>query len=381
VSNATRATTPTEARSHTRLVLGLCGTMLLVGIFVWVGPRAVAAQLLHVGPQALWIFAPYVIGTAIGAFPWAWLLPPQARPRYGPVIVSRFAASGANALLPFFGLAGEPLRLMWLAHDARARGLAAIIVDRVVYNMANALLLLAGALIALRTAALPVSLGVGAAVIALVIGLVTAGIGAAVARFEIGHRLQAILAKRLHYLHGQPGFGAEVDHSLRSLLRGPGRRLWAGLVVHVAGRAALCGEVYVGLRILGVTTSIDRALMLATVPIATGLIASSIPSQIGVQEAALSLVSGALDIPPAAGFALVLLLRARQLAFIPLTPLLVGSASSATLEGRPRGLLLPGALPPRALQQSGGSGAYSEAEEPSRRDEPAPRLASDRRED
>jgi hypothetical protein len=361
-------------------MLGLCGTMLLVGIFVWVGPRAVAAQLFHVGPQALWILAPYVIGTAIAGFPWAWLLPSQARPRYGPVIVSRFAASGANALLPFFGLAGEPLRLMWLPRDARPRGLAAIIVDRVVYNMANALLLLAGALIALWTAALPVSLGVGAAAIALVIGVVTAGIGGAVARFKIGHRLQAILATRLHYLDGQPDFGAEVDRSLRSLLHGPSRRLWAGLLVHIGGRAALCSEVYVGLRVLGVTTSIDRALMLATVPIATGLIASSIPSQIGVQEAALSLVSGALGIPPAAGFALVLLLRARQLAFIPLTPLLVGSASSATLEEPPKGVLVPRALPPRALEQSGGSGAYSEAEA-SRRDEPAQRLASDRRDD
>ena len=78
----------------------------------------------------LWILLPYAAGTALSAAPWAWLLPPRQRPGWEQTLAGRFAASGANALLPFFGLAGEPCRLLWLEPSARAEGLAAIVTTR-----------------------------------------------------------------------------------------------------------------------------------------------------------------------------------------------------------------------------------------------------------
>jgi lysylphosphatidylglycerol synthase-like protein len=334
VTEATAPPARAESRPGFRIVLGLLGTCLLVLIFVWVGPRAIADQLSKVGPRALWILAPYVVGTAIGAFPWTWLLPSQERPTVRGTIASRFAASGANALLPFFGLAGEPLRLLWLASDARARGLAAIVVDRVVYNSANALLLLVGACFALSIEQLPRSVGISGAAIALAIGAITIGIARSAAHLRIGDRLHGVLKKRIAALQTTRDFGAEVDASLRELLGGQRRRLWPCLVTHLAGRAALCAEVYVALWTLGAAPSVSRAFVLATVPIATGLVASSIPSQIGVQEAAQAFTCAALGIPPAVGFSLVLLQRARQLAFIPLTPFLVSTATGTPFARR-----------------------------------------------
>ena len=66
-----------------------------------------------------------------------------------------------------------------------------------------------------------------------------------------------------------------------------------------------------------------------TAPIASGVFASSIPSQLGVQEGVLSFTCSALGMPAALGIALALLLRFRQLVFVSITPLLLGLARAA----------------------------------------------------
>jgi len=320
-----------KSRTRSRLAFALVGATLLVVFFTHIGPKAIAAQLVRIGPHAIFILAPYAIGTAISALPWVWFLPPETRPGKKGVIAGRFAASGANSLLPFFGLAGEPTRLLWLERSARASGLAAIVVDRVLYNTAGVILLIAGGLTALVATSLPPSIGIAAVGIATVIFIATIAIAGAVSRWGVGHRLHTLLRK---YLGDGPAarqqFGAQMDERVRRLLGGARRPLWLGLIVHVGGRVALCAEVFVALWILGVTPSVEKALVLATVPIATGLVASCIPSQLGVQEAAQSLMCGALGMNPAIGFALVLLQRMRQLAFVPLTPLLLAMARPKT---------------------------------------------------
>src|SRR5262245_10454048 len=113
-------------RTLLRFLPLLIGLLLLPLFVARIGLPSIVAQLHQLGPGALWILLPYAVGTALSAVPWAWLLPPQQRPGWGQTVAGRFAASGANALLPFFGLAGEPCRLLWLERTARAEGLAAI---------------------------------------------------------------------------------------------------------------------------------------------------------------------------------------------------------------------------------------------------------------
>lgn len=105
-----------------------------------------------------------------------------------------------------------------------------------------------------------------------------------------------------------------------------------GLWLHVLGRAVLGVEVYIALWSLDAPTLVRHAVVLATVPVVTSLFASAIPSQIGVQEGAQALACAALGFDPALGLALVLLQRLRQLAFVPLTPLLIAGARSRNAE-------------------------------------------------
>jgi hypothetical protein len=312
---------------HVKVVLLLVGIALVVLFVHRIGARAIGAELARVGPSAFLIVVPYALGTALGAFPWSWLLPRASRPPAGALIAGRFAASGANALLPFFGLAGEPARLLWLPVDARAAGLAAIVVDRVLYNSGSALVLLSGAAMSLSTL-LPRYLSALAAVTALVILAVTLGALFSVARFGVGKRSQGLLARVLGDAYRDGSFGESVDASLQGLLQKPRRGLARGLALHFVARLLIGLEVYVALWCLGANASVEDALVLATVPIATALFASSIPSQIGVQEGAQAYTCAALGLPPALGVALVLLQRLRQLAFVSATPFLLALAKA-----------------------------------------------------
>jgi hypothetical protein len=311
--------------SRVRIVPVVLG-LLLIPIFVArIGLEAIVTELQRLGPETLLILVPYAVGTAISAFPWGWMLDESIRPRASGTVASRFAASGANALLPFFGFAGEPCRLLWLRPEARALGLAAIVVDRLLYNAAGGLLLLVASAAALTTR-LGAARSAGAALLGLFILGSSVLVIYAISHWGIGGRLQRLLRRFLGSSYAHPELGTRVDAGIRSLLKTRGRVKLQNFGVHFLARVVQGVEVYVALWSLRAPTSVADAIVLAAVPIATSVFASSIPSQIGVQEGAQALACAALGHSPALGLVLMLLLRLRQLAFVPLTPLLIAAA-------------------------------------------------------
>jgi hypothetical protein len=296
------------------------------------------------------MLVPYALGTALAAFPFAWLLQGRVHLRASATIGSRFAASGANALLPFLGFAGEPCRLLWLPSHAHPSGLAAIVIDRLLYNFAGGLLLLFGAGVALSTRLSP-TVALLAAVTAVFIMLLTVLVILAVLRWGIGAGVHGLIGRFLGSAYGERELGVQVDTAMRALLRRPKRLLVRGLALHILGRAVLGVEVYVALWSLDAPTLVRDAVVLATVPVVTSLFASAIPSQIGVQEGAQALACAALGFDPALGLALVLLQRLRQLAFVPLTPLLIAGARSRNTD---RALAETHVLPAQPLPEGEG---------------------------
>jgi len=211
-----------SSRSSLRLLPLLLGVLLVWAFVARIGVRAIFDELSRLGPDALWILVPYAVGTALSGLPWAWLLEPSQRPRYVDAVASRFAASGANALLPFFGLAGEPCRLLWLSQGARAEGLAAIVVDRLLYNSMGGLWLVLGASAGLATRLPRVVSGSAAAVGVLVFCgslLVLHGFS----RWRMARGVQRVLQRLLGNAQRDPELGARVDAALHRLLEGRAR--------------------------------------------------------------------------------------------------------------------------------------------------------------
>lgn len=313
----------TRSPSRVRISLIAIGLLLIPLFVAHIGVGAIAGELGRLGPESILILLPYAAGTAMSAFPWMWLLDTSVRPRATGAIASRFAASGANALLPFFGVAGEPCRLLWLPIARRMRGLATLVIDRLIYNLSGGLWLLVGAAAALNTE-LPEALAWSVAGAGVLLFAGTLLVLLAVSHAPIALRLARWVPRFVRERCGS--LGSELGEALAALWRKPRRALWLGFWLHFGSRLVLSLEVHVALFCLNAPTSAADAIVLSAVPAVTSIVASSIPSQIGVQEGAQALVSAGLGFDPALGFSLVLLSRARQLAFVPLAPLLIAGA-------------------------------------------------------
>jgi len=325
---------------HRRLKTALRGAGIALGLGAvvvgvkWTGVDAIHKALSQVGANITWMFAAYAAGTAVGAVPWRKLLPDWARPSWGATLTSRFAASGINALLPFFGL-GEASRLLWLPRGERSPGLAALVVDRLLFLAAGMPILVIAALAATRVPAVPASYLLAVSISASVIFLAVAAVAVGAARGRLVGRLRWALI-----IFGVPpatganngnGNGARskddaidpVDRGLHSLLTGARAPLAGGFALHVCARLLLAAEIYAGLRILGAPVGVLGTLIFIAIPVGLSVIGTFVPGQIGLQEGASALVAAALGIGPATGIALVFLQRLRQLVFVPLAGLLI----------------------------------------------------------
>ena len=281
------------------------------------------------------MFAAYAAGTAVGAVPWRKLLPDWARPSWGATLTSRFAASGINALLPFFGL-GEASRLLWLPRGERSPGLAALVVDRLLFLAAGMPILVIAALAATRVPAVPHSYLL--AVLDQRERHLHRGCRGRRRRRARPPGRQAALGadhvrRPAHRRHRQrrarrrrptdDGAVDPVDRGLHSLLTGARAPLAGGFALHICARLLLAAEIYAGLRILGAPVGVLGTLIFIAIPVGLSVIGTFVPGQIGLQEGASALVAAALGIGPATGIALVFLQRLRQLVFVPLAGLLI----------------------------------------------------------
>lgn len=294
------------------VVLGAAVCLMAV-LVARLGPGEILGQLRSAGPAAAWMLVIYAIGTMIGGLPWYVLLPRAARPGLAGAVVSRFAASGANAILPLLGFGGEPVRLLWIRAPDRALGIAAIVVDRMIYAVASALFLLAGVVAVTRVAQFPRSfvllgaLGGGVLLLLTVIAV----------RLLARHRIAGWIHRVIRRLRGRAApdanaLGATVDDAIEQIVAHR-RPLAKALVLHLLGRILLGAEIYAGFAILDLPLAWDVALVFATVPVLLSFIGAIVPSQIGIQESTQALVATALGVSPVVAVAVVLLQRIRQL--------------------------------------------------------------------
>jgi uncharacterized protein (TIRG00374 family) len=308
-----------------------------------VGPASVWTALSGVRWRLSWLVAAYLAAQTVMALPWWLLIPAGHRPTVADAIRSRLAASGLNALLPLVG-AGEMVRLLWLPRSAWIDGAAAMVADRVMFALASALWVVAGAMAIVqapnvgRTLA-PAVLTAAVLLAAIAVAVIVLARNGGTLSFV--HRMGLKLWKRVGELTpDQKQIAAraeEVDAALRRLFNQPGK-LFQALLIHVVGRFLMAMEIYLALRALAVPVTPTQVLVIAAVPVALGFVGAAIPSQVGLAEGALAGVTAALGLGSHAGLALVLLQRARQLLFIPVTLWLLHGRrrSPPATDGEPR---------------------------------------------
>jgi hypothetical protein len=336
---------------RSKSVLRVVGVIVGLGFVVvgvkWTGVAAIRAAMSQVGGNIGWLFAAYAAGTAVAAIPWRRLLPPWLHPSWGATLASRFAASGLNALLPFFGL-GEAARLLWLPRGQKSPGLAALVVDRLLFLAAGMPILIAAALAATRVPAVPRSYEVAALASAAIITVAVATVAVGAARGRLVGKLRWALVvfgvppAANNGANGSKGddinpIDNPIDRGLHAVLTGPRRPIVVGFALHLAARLLLALEIYAGLKILGANVGPLGTLIFIAIPVGLSVIGTFVPGQIGLQEGACALVAAALGIGPATGIALVFLQRLRQLVFVPLAGLLIALVPYGPRTSDPQG--------------------------------------------
>ncbi|MGI5864987.1 MAG: lysylphosphatidylglycerol synthase domain-containing protein [Myxococcales bacterium] len=296
----------------------MAGVALLAWLIYDFGPKRLAAQMVKVGPAFFLMPAIFVVGMGVRAFGWWALLRHDDRPGFGATIYSRFAATSLNDVLPLMGVGGEPSRLLWLPPERRRAGTPVLILDRVLLIVADAIFVLVAATSAILGLALPSSLEsetglvIGAAIaIALALVLVTFKKGLA------GPVMRLVASLGIKSAESRIARAEEMDATVRTVWREQPKRVLAALGFQLASRVLISAEVWIGLALLGVHEGALAALAISAVPVAVSVVFAFIPSQLGVQDAAMALVFVGLGLDPATGVALTLLQRVRQVIVLP----------------------------------------------------------------
>jgi glycosyltransferase 2 family protein len=328
----------TSQRGRLFRILRIVGAALALGLLValvWhLGPRALAGQVLAAGPGFLWILLLHGLAIAISALPWHVLLPRHARPTIPQTIASRFVAAGANAVTPVVAFAGDLVRLFWLPHKAdRPHGVAAVIVDRLMYGAANAVFVLAGGVALVHAAGLPPQYTrLTTIVVIVLVALVAIGM-VLVAKYRLVGRIHHLIS-RIRRKERDHQFGDDVDASIENMLRRKPVALALAFSFNVLFRVAITLQIYVAFRLLGVSLSWIETLLFGALPIVMAVAGFLVPSQLGVQEGAQALLAQSFGIPTTTAVAVVLLLRIRSLVGGALVAILIATKRSTLEEAR-----------------------------------------------
>ena len=170
----------------------------------------------------------------------------------GATLTSRFAASGVNALLPFFGL-GEATRMLWLPRGERTPGLAALVVDRLLFLAAGTPILVLAALVATRV---PGSRAATRSPRWSAPASSRSRSPRSPSAPRPGDDRQAALGAVVFGVPPTNGKGKEstgddvnpVDRELHALLTGPRAPIVRGFLLHIVARLLLALEIYAGLK-------------------------------------------------------------------------------------------------------------------------------------
>jgi len=282
---------------------GWCvGLGVLALLWQRAGGLAAWALVRETGAASALVLLPYAAATVLYALPWGLLLAP-ARPAWRHVVATRFVAASVNVVLPG-GLFGEPLRLKAVPMDARVRASDALVWDRALYYGASgtylALAGLAGRAIG-GWSLVSAAAGMGAVYWVAALALVGVSRWPALRR-RVGDRV----ARRWPSLVWTPA------------LQPRARRLVAGFALHLAARAVVATEIWIGARVLGLDLTTTQWLLTSAASVLTAAALPMVPGQLGVQEATLTAALSLCGLDASQGLALGLLLRLRQLVFVPL---------------------------------------------------------------
>ncbi|OLB98725.1 MAG: hypothetical protein AUH30_07025 [Candidatus Rokubacteria bacterium 13_1_40CM_68_15] len=299
-----------------RALLLVLGLVFLGVLVVMHDPAAIFAAITGLSWRlALVAVFPFVVVTTFDTLGWKYAFL-RDRVAFRTLLAARIAGEAFNLTTPTASLGGEAIKA-WLLrrHVSLDEAVLSVVVAKTTITLAQGLFLLLG-IVAAWMAGLPnSSLLHGMMWLLAVEVLALAGFVAAQMRGVVGWS-QRWLARVGLRVSGHQDTSARVDRGLARFYREEPRRLALSIAFHFVAWLLGVVEVYLMLRFLGVPVSLTTATIIEAFGTAVRFATFLVPASVGAQEGGYVATFLALGLPPAAGVALGLTRRVREILWI-----------------------------------------------------------------
>ena len=303
---------PSATRRHFgRLLMptaALAAVALLWYAITDIGFDRIVETLATLGPLLPVVLAITAVKYPLQAAAWRLALKPEMRPGWG-VSVEATLSGDAFGYLTWAGpFTGEPVKAyLTRDHVPVALGVTAGAVERMLYNLTAAIIVVVAALLVLPTREGRLWLAAGL--------IVSAGGGVAWWRAR----------------PARPARIAAGDGHARGVVAGLTHDLWTGrpsalagmLVLEAAQHALLIFEAYVMLQTLGAAPSLRTVFIFEGLTKVVNTVGTIVPARLGIAEGGSALLAGALGLGASYGMGLAIMRRVRAIIWGALGLLLV----------------------------------------------------------
>ena len=314
-----------------RLLLVLAGIVVVGYLVVRVGPAAVWSVFRDLSWRLVLVLVfPTCLIVVADTLGWrfTFLTPPRS---FGRLVGVRLTGEAVNQITPTASVGGDLVKALLLRPVVPLReAVASVVADKTTSVISQALLLLAGLLVA--GFALPVSGTVllvmaGALIVEI---LCVAGFVALQLRGVVGGGGRLMAKLRMPLSRERQAALDGTDRTLRSLYVLRGRGLLASVLCHFVGAALGTLELYLFVRFLGVPISIPAALTIGALGTAVKFFSFMIPSSLGALEGGNVAIFAAFGLGQATGLTYTLVRRMREIVWIA-----AGILASSLVSSRP----------------------------------------------
>ena len=245
------------------------------------GPRLLAAVALSLVASGIWHLA--------RTWAWSWCFPRPFAIPFLRLARIRLAAE-AFSYLTLRGIAGEPLKVVLLAHDVDPRtATAAVALERIGYMVGTTLIVGVGSIVAMATQPLSHTwfrvfraFAIAAGILTVLTGIVLAGRGTYL--IALIERIDNAFGTSLAV--GRIGrFVGAVERQLLELIRGNPLRLAVLALATVIAYAAMAAEAWLIMTAAGVPVSFAGAMAVETFSRVASFASAFIPANLGALEA------------------------------------------------------------------------------------------------
>lgn len=305
--------------SRLAYAVAVVGGLLVIGLIVHTGYRAVLGALAVGGWNLLWLVPYHLVPIGLDAVGWRVLIARRdvdGRARLGTLTWIALVREAVSRLLPVASVGGElaGIRLLLLRGVDGAAATASVVVEVLVSLLSQYLFTAVGvALLIILTQSsetttevlIGIALTCPAPIIALLL-LDNARIFQRLERFA--ERTLGGRSRLTQMLSG----GATLDQEIEALIARRWRLVRATLW-QFAGMVSGSFEVWLALHLLGHPVSVETAVILESVTLTIRNLAFLVPAGLGVQEAGLMVFGQMLGLSSDAALALSLIKRGREI--------------------------------------------------------------------